>query len=136
MTDETADSPTTAEPPGGWTLWNDEPSGRRILAYRPDVFNESDFPAECMPTIFVWNGSRANRPGASRIRTETWRAILRLEPDVECVIEEYDSREAAVDGANELARRFADGEIAYRECYQVPPEAYLDRLDELTGRDE
>ena len=70
MSDETDGSAAT--PPEGWTLWNDEPSGRRILAYRPDVFNESEFPAEQMPTIFVWNGSRANRPGASRIRTETW----------------------------------------------------------------
>jgi hypothetical protein len=133
MSDETDGSAAT--PPEGWTLWNDEPGGRRILAYRPDVFNESEFSAEQMPTIFVWNGSRANRPGASRIRTETWRAILRLEPDVEATVEEYDSREAAVEGANALARRFADGEVAYRETYQAPPERYLDRLDELTGRD-
>ncbi|SFR59044.1 DUF5820 family protein [Halogeometricum limi] len=134
--DATSDRSPEAAPPGGWTVWNDETDGRRILAYRPDVFNESEFPAACLPTIFVSNRSRANRPGAAHVRTETWHAVLRLEPDVEGPVEEFDTREAAVAGANELARRFAAGEIAYRDLYQVPEEAYLDRLDELTGRDE
>jgi hypothetical protein len=127
------DSP---DPPAGWTVWNDEPRGRRILVFRPDVFNESnDLPAPCLPTILVSNRSRAARPGASRVRTGTWRAVLTLEPEVEAVAEEYDSREAAVAGANELAGRFADGAIDYRGAYQVPREAYLDRLDEVVGRE-
>ncbi|MDS0294796.1 DUF5820 family protein [Halogeometricum luteum] len=135
MSDDAADDPETPESaPAGWTVWNDEPGGRRILAFRPDVFNEGNFHAAYLPTVFVWNGSRANRPGASQVRTETWHAVLRLEPDVEGPVEEFDTREAAVDGGDELARRFADGEIEYRGLYQVPPEAYLDRLDELTGR--
>ncbi|AFK20510.1 hypothetical protein E6P09_12580 [Haloferax mediterranei ATCC 33500] len=121
--------------PDGWTLWNDEHEGRRILAYRPDVFNESSFPAECMPTIFVWNGSRAKRPGATQIRTETWHAVLYLEPEIEAVVEEFDSREAAVEGAEDIAQRFADGEIDYRGVYQIPREDYFDKLDELTGRE-
>ncbi|ELZ99329.1 DUF5820 family protein [Haloferax sulfurifontis] len=121
--------------PDGWTLWNDEPEGRRILAYRPDVFNESAFPAECMPTVFVWNGSRANRPGATQIRTETWHAVLYLEPEIEVVVEAFDSREAAVEGATDIAGRFSDGEIDYRSAYQVPREDYFAKLDELTGRE-
>ncbi len=127
------DSP---DPPSGWTVWNDEPRGRRILVFRPDVFNESnDLPAPCLPTILISNRSQAPRPGASRIRTDTWRAVLTLEPEVEAVTEEYDSREAAVVGANGIAARFADGEIDYRAAYQVPREAYFERLDEVVGRE-
>jgi len=127
------DSPA---PPAGWTVWNDEPRGRRILVFRPDVFNEAnDLPAPCLPTILVSNRSRAARPGASRVRTGTWHAVLTLEPEVEAVAEEYDSREAAVAGANDIATRFTAGEIDYRGAYQVPREAYLDRLDEVIGRD-
>ncbi|KAB1188168.1 MULTISPECIES: DUF5820 family protein [Haloferax] len=121
--------------PDGWTLWNDEPEGRRILAYRPDVFNESSFPAECMPTIFVWNGSRAKRPGASQIRTDTWHAVLYMEPEIEIHVEAFDSREAAVDGATDIARRFSDGEFDYRSAYQLPRDDYFEKLDELTGRE-
>ncbi|WP_144903572.1 DUF5820 family protein [Halobellus captivus] len=123
---------TESEPPGGWSLWNDEPRGRRILVFRPDVFNESnDLPAACIPTILVSNRSRANRPGASQIPTDTWHVALTLEPDVEVVVESYESRATAVAGANDLAARFADGEIDYRSAYQLPREAYLDRLDEV-----
>jgi hypothetical protein len=49
--------------------------------------------------------------------------------------ERYDEREDALEGSAALARRFAGGELDYRAAYQVPREAYLDRLDELTGRD-
>ena len=121
--------------PDGWTVWNDEAGGRRILAYRPDVFEGQSFPAACLPTIFVSNGSRRRRPGASLVETDTWHVRLFLEPEVEGPVEEYDTREAALDAAARLARRFADGEVDYRGLYQVPREAYFDRLDELTGRD-
>ncbi|WP_336025017.1 DUF5820 family protein [Halobellus salinisoli] len=123
---------TDDEPPAGWSLWNDEPRGRRILVFRPDVFNEgNDLPAECIPTILVSNRSRAKRPGASQIPTDTWHVVLTLEPDVEAVVEDYESREAAVAGANELARRFAAGDVDYRAAYQLPREDYLDRLDSV-----
>ena len=123
------------EPPSGWTLWNDEPRGRRILVFRPDVFNESsDLPAPWLPTSLVSNRSQAARPGASRIRTGTWRAVLTLEPEVEAVVEEFPDRAAAVAGADDIARRFAEGTVDYRAAYQVPRPAYLDRLDEVVGR--
>ncbi|MFC7201987.1 DUF5820 family protein [Haloferax namakaokahaiae] len=124
-----------SELPAGWTLWNDEAGGRRILAYRPDVFNESNFPSECMPTIFVWNGSRAKRPGATQVRTSTWHAVLYMEPEIEAEVVAFETREAAIDGAAELAQRFSDGEIDYRGLYQVPRPDYFDKLDELTGRE-
>jgi hypothetical protein len=120
--------------PDGWSVWNDEPGGRSILAYRPDVFDTEAFPAECMPTIFVSNRSRANRPGASHRRTDTWHVTLYLEPEVEVAVDAFDSREDAVAGATDLARRFADGDVDYRASYQVPREDYFARLDELTGR--
>lgn len=132
--DDAAEGAEEKEAPAGWTLWNDEPDGRRILVYRPDVFKESDFPAECLPTIFVSNGSRGQRPGA-KPRNVTWNVTLYLEPQVEAPSETYDSREEAVSAAEELAREFDDGEVDYRSLYQVPREEYFDRLDDLTGRD-
>ncbi|WP_049893960.1 DUF5820 family protein [Halogranum rubrum] len=122
--------------PEGWVVWNDEPEGRAIVAYRPDVFNTEDFPPPCMPTIFVSNGSRSKRPGASQIPTDTWHITLFLEPDIEAVTETFDSRPAAVDGAIAAAERFVDGEVDYRDVYQVPREEYFDKLDELLGRDD
>ncbi|KTG08565.1 hypothetical protein AUR64_17980 [Haloprofundus marisrubri] len=122
--------------PEGWTVWNDEPEGRAILAYRPDVFDSQQFPAPCMPTVFVSNGSRKRRPGASQIETDTWHVTLLLEPEIEGETNTYDSREAAVDGAVDAARRFDDGEVDYRSLYQVPREEYFEKLDELTGRDD
>ncbi|MFB6130903.1 MAG: DUF5820 family protein [Salinigranum sp.] len=121
--------------PDGWTVWNDEPGGKGILAYRPDVFDTQAFPAPCLPTIFVTNGPLRRRPGA-RTRDATWRVVLYLEPDVRGPVETYDSREGAVEGAVDLARRFAEGELDYRSLYQLPREGYLDELDGLTGRGE
>ena len=120
--------------PVGWTVWNDEPVERGILAYRPDVFDASEFPAPCMPTIFVTDKPRHSRRLAPYDSADRWSVVLFLEPEIEGPTERYDSREAAVEGAVELAQRFADGEIDYRGLYQVPREEYFDELDELTGR--
>ncbi|MFC4359224.1 DUF5820 family protein [Halobium salinum] len=119
--------------PDGWTVWTDETEGRAILAYRPDVFDTDAFPAPCMPTLFVSNRSRKNRPEARYVATDTWHVTLYLEPEVAGEVEEYDSREAAVEGAREYARRFAEGEIDHRALYQVPRDDYLAKLDELLG---
>jgi hypothetical protein len=121
------------ELPAGWTVWNEEPEGRVILAYRPDVFDADAFPAPCLPTIHVSNGSLRRRPGAGQLQSDTWHARLLLEPEIECGLETFDTRADAIDGALELARRFVDGEIDYRAAYQVPRPAYLDRLDELVA---
>lgn len=131
-----ADAPSDADLPAGWTVWNDEPGGRTILAYRPDVFDAEEFPAPCLPTLYVAAG-RPNRPAgeAEYGRTEVWRVEFFLEPEVEAVpARTYDDREAALAGARELAEQFARGDLDYRGAYQVPRPAYLDRLDELTGR--
>ncbi|MFB6252515.1 MAG: DUF5820 family protein [Halobellus sp.] len=131
---ESPDESPVDEPPDGWTLWNDEPRGRRILVFRPDVFNEREgLPAECLPTILISNRSRAPRPGASRRPTSTWHVVLTLEPEIEAVTESYESRDAAIDGAYDLARRFAAGAVDYRDAYQIPRESYFERLDEVTG---
>lgn len=120
--------------PTGWTVWHDDPDGRGILAYRPDVFDAEAYPAPCLPTIYVAEGARTRRPGSARRRADEWRVTLFLEPEIDAGVERYDGREAAVEGAVAVARRFADGEIDYRSLYQVPREEYFDRLDELTGR--
>ncbi len=123
----------------GWTVWNEEADGRVILTYRPDVFDSAAYPAACLPTIYL-SGEPIHRrrppsavPGGDA--DGTWRVALFLEPEVGSPEEKHSSREAAVEAAIDLAARFADGAIDYREWYQLPREAYLDRLDELTGRE-
>lgn len=133
--DAEGDSGSFTDLPDGWRVWNEEHEGRAILAYRPDVFDSESFPAPCMPTIHVSDGSRSRRPGAARVRTDTWHATLRLEPEIEGPSETFDSREAAVAGATALARRFAEGDIDHGSLYQVPREEYVAKLDELTGRE-
>jgi len=120
----------------GWEVWNAERT-KVVLTYRPDVFDSDQFPAPCLPTIHVTKGKRGRRPGRDVPSPEDpWYVTLYLEPDVAGEKREYDSRERARDGAVALAAAFATGEIDYRSLYQVPRPAYLDRLDDLTGREE
>lgn len=119
---------------GGWTVWSDERE-KSVLAYRPDVFDGQAFPAPCMPTIYLTKGQRRRRPGRNVRPGDAWYVTLYLEPEVSREAERYDSREAAVEGAVDLAARFDAGDVAYRDLYQVPRPDYLRRLDELTGRD-
>lgn len=117
--------------PDGWQVWNEEPDGRVILAFRPDVFNSQELPAPCLPTLYVTNGSPRRRPGAGAVDTDRWHVKLFLEPEVEADTERYDAREDALNGAVAYAERFVAGEIDYRGLYQVPRDAYLDELDAL-----
>ena len=123
--------------PEGWAVWSDEADGRAVLVYRPDVFDSDAFPPACLPTLYLTNGpKRRRRPksAADRRRRDTWHVTLFLEPEVEFPeAPTFDSRDGAVAGAVDLARSFADGELDLRGCYQVPREAYLDRLASLTG---
>jgi hypothetical protein len=121
--------------PDGWRVWNEEPSGRVILTFRPDVFDGSALPSACLPTIYLTNGSRRSRPGAGQYATDEWHVVLFLEPEIEAVAETYETRPAAVDAAVAVAERFAAGDVDYRDAYQVPREAYFERLDELVGDD-
>ncbi|MUV88899.1 hypothetical protein GJ629_02480 [Halapricum sp. CBA1109] len=117
----------------GWTVWNDG-DHRTVVVYRPDVFDSQAFPAPCLPTIYLTHGRRGRRPGDHRPSPgDPWYVSLSLEPDVSRDGESYDTREAAVDAAVELAEAFDAGEVDYRSLYQVPREAYLDELDRLTG---
>ena len=111
--------------PDGWRVWNEEPSGRAILVYRPDVFSGDDLPAACLPTIYLTNGARNARPGSGQYATDEWHVVLFLEPEVEAVSETLDDRDAGA-----AAERFVEGEVDYRAAYQVPREDYFERLDE------
>ncbi|ADJ15170.1 DUF5820 family protein [Halalkalicoccus jeotgali] len=124
------------DPPGGWEQWSDEPD-RQVFVYRPDVFDSQAFPAPCLPTLYLSNGPHRNRRPEQRHERGgcSWHLTLYLEPDVVLAEERYDERTEASEAATDLARRFADGDLDYRDAYQVPREAYLDRLDELTGRE-
>ena len=115
-----------------WTVWN-KTETELVLAYRPDVFDSEQFPAPCLPTIYLTRGKRTRRPGADRTG-EDWYVRLYLEPEVDRDAETAPDRDDAVEVAVDLANRFAAGEIDYRGLYQVPREAYLDELDALTGQ--
>lgn len=121
--------------PTDWQVWNAEPDGRVILTFRPDVFTEDDYPAECLPTIYVTNGSRKQRPGAGQYQTENWHVALFLEPEIEVLTETFGARNEALDGAVDVADRFVAGDVDPREHYQVPREEYFAALDRLTGDD-
>lgn len=117
----------------GWEVWA-ESATKAVLAYRPDVFDTERFPAACLPTIYVTKGQRDRRPGRPEPDPdEAWYVTLYLEPEVSRETMAYDDREGAVAGAVDLARVFAAGGIDYRGLYQVPREAYLEKLDDLTG---
>jgi hypothetical protein len=118
----------------GWRVWNAE-AERVVLAYRPDVFDGSEFPAPCLPTIYVTRGRRNRRPEGNRNLPPDapWMVTLYLEPDVNRDPDAYDSFAAATEAAEALTRAFAAGEVDYRALYQVPREAYFERLDRLTG---
>ncbi|WP_435346853.1 DUF5820 family protein [Haloarchaeobius sp. HRN-SO-5] len=124
--------------PEGWVVWNEEPEGRCVLAYRPDVFDSSQFPAPCLPTLYLTRGRRNHRrPGISLddARSGDWYVTLYLEPEVELQeTNRFPDREAGVEGTVELARRFADGEVDPGDVYQVPRDDYVAKLRELTGQ--
>jgi hypothetical protein len=121
----------------GWRVWNAE-DDRVILAYRPDVFDGAEFPAPCLPTLYVTRGRRNRRPEGNRNLPPDapWMVTLFLEPEVNHPPDAYGSLSAALAAAEELTRRFAAGEVEYRDLYQVPRDRYLAELDALTGREE
>lgn len=131
---DTADPTPLADLPDGWRVWSDDEE-RTVLAYRPDVFDGGEFPAPCLPTIYVTHGRRNRRPGVERSARPgaSWVVTLYLEPDVSAPEDLYDSRSAALAGARDLADRFARGDVDHHGLYQVPRDAYLAKLDELTG---
>lgn len=122
------------DPADGWEVWN-EGRHRTVLVYRPDVFDSGTYPAPCLPTLYLTKGRRRRRPGRHEPDPgEPWYVRLYLEPEITHDELQFESHQAATDGALDLAARFAAGEIDYRSLYQVPRPEYLDRLDELTGR--
>lgn len=122
--------------PGGWEVWSDEDT-RVVLAYRPDVFDTAAFPAPCLPTIYLSKGQRDRRPGRHEPPPEAdWYVTLYLEPEVARPPVRADDRTGAETRAVDLATSFVAGDIDFREMYQVPRDAYLDRLDELVGPDD
>lgn len=124
--------------PESWTVWSAGEDGRVVLAYRPDIFDSEAFPAACLPTLYVTRGPREQRrpPGErpGRVRDD-WHVTLYLEPEVNAPARSHDRRADALEAAVDWADEFDRGEVDYRTLYQVPREAYLDRLDDLTGRE-
>lgn len=121
--------------PEGWEVWSDEET-RVVLAFRPDVFDTAAFPAPCLPTIYLSKGQRDRRPGPHEPPPDAdWYVTLYLEPEVARSPARADDRAGAESVAVDLATSFSRGELDLREMYQVPRDAYLDRLEELVGPD-
>jgi hypothetical protein len=118
--------------PEGWDVWNDG-ERKAVLVYRPDVFDGAEFPAPCLPTIYLTKGRRRRKPGREVRPDDPWYVTLFLEPEVSDAERSFDDRAPAEDAARELAGRFARGDVDYRGLYQVPREDYFAKLDELTG---
>jgi hypothetical protein len=122
------------ELPDAWDLWSQERT-RVVVTYRPDVFDTENYPAPCLPTIYVTKGQRDRRPGRhTPDPDDPWHLRLYLEPEVVVSERAFDSRDSVISAVCELAVAFDAGEIAYRDAYQVPRPSYLDRLDELTDK--
>ncbi|MEF8787292.1 MAG: DUF5820 family protein [Haloarculaceae archaeon] len=118
----------------GWDVWSNEQS-KVVLAYRPDVFNTADFPAACLPTIYLTKGKQSRRPGRDRPSPDdAWYVTLYLEPEVDAGQESFDSKEQAHDHVAALSEQFVVGDLDYRDLYQVPRPDYFEKLDELTGQ--
>jgi hypothetical protein len=126
---------TLADLPEGWQVWTDGDDGRAVLVYRPDVFDGGEFDPGCLPTLYLTHGPPdRRRPAGEPGGGDRWNVTLYLEPEV--AFDErpaFESRADAVDAAVDMAERFAAGDLDPRDPYQVPREAYLDRLDELIG---
>lgn len=128
---------TLEDLPDSWEVWNAESNGRTVLVYRPDIFNSTDFPPECLPTIYVTQGS-PDRPAGEVVNDRApWYVVLYLEPQIRVRDRETscETQTDAITAAVELASAFAGGDIDVRSQYQVPRDAYLDELESLTGRD-
>ncbi|WP_440765173.1 DUF5820 family protein [Natronorubrum sp. DTA7] len=127
--------PPLSSLPDAWTVWSQGDDGRLVLAYRPDIFNGDDFPAACLPTLYLTHGKRTRRPGTNPTSrpSNDWYVTLYLEPDVSADNERFETRGEALERALDLADAFDAGDVDYRGLYQVPRETYFDRLDELTG---
>lgn len=120
--------------PDGWRVWNDD-EGTTILVFRPDVFDSQQFPAPCLPTLRVTQRPPTERKRRAGSNPSGWFVSLRLEPEVRVKSADahFETREAAEEGARDLAARFAAGDVDYRGAYQIPRDDYLDELDALTG---
>ncbi|GGN15610.1 DUF5820 family protein [Halarchaeum nitratireducens] len=121
--------------PADWAVWHDD-GGRAVLVFRPDVFEGEAYDPGRLPTLYV--STRApdvpmRRGGET---SDGWYVACTLEPEVHVreLESRHETRAAAVEAAIAAARRFARGEVRFDGVYATqPPEAYLDRLAELTG---
>lgn len=124
------------ELPPGWVVWSREDGGRLVLAYRPDVFDGEQYPAECLPTIFLTRAGRRDPRvrGRTQDADRPWLVECRLEPAVTIVEHRVESRAAAIEAARRTADEFTRGQIDYRAAYQEPRPSYFAALDRCLER--
>ena len=122
--------------PDGWSVWDHVEDDRLILAYRPDIFDGTQFDPACLPTLYVREGERDLRRTGLAPATGTegmWTVTLFLEPEVSERLGACQSFKAACELAFDHARAFTRGEIDIEAIYHDPREAYLDTLDSMLG---
>lgn len=126
-----ADLSTLAD---GWEIWNNEPHGRIILVFRPDIFNTTDYPPACLPTITIGPGTRPNAPPDHRQASNAWHVVLYLEPRVRITTKDTSvpTRPEAIDYALSLSHEFTNGNIDFDDAYIEPRPEYLTKLNQLT----
>lgn len=126
-----ADLSTLAD---GWEIWNNEPQGRIILAFRPDIFNTTDFPPACLPTITIAPGPSPNAPPDYRQASTAWHVALYLEPRVRVTNKDttVSTRPEAIDCGTTLSHEFTDGQIDFAAAYMDPRPDYITKLNQLT----
>lgn len=127
-----------ADLPDGWTVWHDRPDDIVVLAYRPDLFDGSNYPAACLPTIAIKPERVRGRRGRPRPAgaASSWTATLTLEPDVEIARRTGDDRKTAIEAGLTLASAFVGNEFDLRSSYPDPHRPYLERLEAIIQSEE
>ncbi len=123
-----------ADLPADWSVWDQVDGDRLILVFRPDIFDGSQFPPACLPTIYVREGEQDLRhagPAPAAGTEGRWMVTLILEPEVSARIGETKSYDSAKELAVETATDFVAGELDIEGMYQLPRTAYLSALREL-----
>lgn len=109
-----------ADIPEGWIIWSEEDGV--VICYKPDIFNGTNFPAVCIPTISMVESDR-----------EGWRVSFYIEADVEArrLGKEFRNYKEAVDYIMELAEEFNRGNFNLRDFYAKGDvrEKYVSKLE-------
>lgn len=122
--------------PDGWEPWHDEPAGVTVFVYRPDVFDGTDLPAACMPTLAI-RPARSRGPRGRPVRgrdATAWTVQLLLEPELVMKRETVADRSVAVERGRNWMARFAAGAVPI-DGYELSAPEYGETLVSLLDQE-